>query len=144
MSRSVPVVESGVPEERARQGIQGNPSGTLGEFLHREVDVAFQDQGVDLSLPLRRFADDHRARIVRGATPQLYAGVNQEQLTVAERNVGAGVGVVDDGPIGSGSGDGGEAEVVEAFLAGVLFVQNPAVALLADRLARLGSSPAGA
>lgn len=114
---AVSVVEALLPEELARQGVQGEAGGAFGEDGGVESDDAFENQGVRLAFHFRRRAEVQGARRVGRTVEVLGAGIAEvDGLGVDDGAVARFGFVVDDGGVGACGGDGVEGEAGEVAL----------------------------
>ena len=132
---AVSVVQTGVPHQGARHRVQRRPAGAFGKLLPRQLDVAAQHQRVQPALAVGARAHHDRARVVSRAAHHLGSGVHQEQVPVVKEDLVAGLAIVHDRAVRAGGGDGGEAQIAEPILAGILFVQHFRIRPLAHALA---------
>src|SRR3546814_16783618 len=94
-------------------------SDLLGKARARQRDVPLQHQREAPPHLGARLADSNRAGHIGGAVGILAAGIQQEQLALAERAVArCAPPVVNDGAVGPRAGEGVEGEL--AHLAGLL------------------------
>jgi hypothetical protein len=123
---AVAVVEAVLPQVLARQGVDGEARGALGEADALEGDVALEDEGVGLALLRGGRAEVQGAGCVGGAVEVLRAGVAEVDFGWIDDGAVARLGfVVDYGCVGAGGGDGVKGEagelVVLALRRGWLF-----------------------
>src|SRR3546814_757909 len=113
------VVEAFLPERVARHGVELAAGRVLGKARARQRDVPLQHQREAPPHLGARLADSNRAGHIGGAVGILAAGIQQEQLALAERAVArCAHPVVHDGAVGPRAGDGVEGEIAQ--LAGLL------------------------
>ena len=107
-------IEPGLPQRGARQRIELGAAGVLREHRAGDGDMALEHAGEAVAHLVGRRADRDGAGDVGGAVLVLRAGIDQEQLVLAEGAVGgAGDAVMHDRPVRPGAGDGRERNVLQ-------------------------------
>ena len=117
VARAVPVVEPLFPEELARERVEREARGALGEDGRVERDDALEDERVRFALHFGWGAQVQGPRRVGCAVEVLGARVAEVDGAGVDGGAVARFGfVVDDGRVGAGGGDGVEGETGEMAL----------------------------
>ena len=109
MAGAVIVVEAGLPERPAGEGVDLGAGGADGKAGGGDGDMALQHAGEAVAHFLARLADRHGAGDVGGAVAILGAGIDQVERAGFEGRIRFRRNpVVDDGAVRPGAGDGVE------------------------------------